>query len=66
MGTFAPIDLGDASGTNLLNTSTLDWEPQLLEVCAPQLADKLGKPVPSYTNVGKIAKYFRERLVFQW
>ncbi len=61
VGKVAPIDLGDGSGTNLLDISTSDWSPTLLHVCAPDLSPKLGKPVQPYANVGKISSYWVQR-----
>lgn len=33
IGRYAPIDLSDASGMNLLNINKKSWEEKLLEVC---------------------------------
>lgn len=49
---------------NLLNIKTKTWDPQLLEACGPNLAKKLGEPVPSKTVVGSISSYFVERWGF--
>lgn len=64
LGDFAPIDLSDGSGTNLLDIRTKDWSDELLEVCATGLREKLGIPVASYTDLGPISKYLIERFGF--
>ncbi|XP_043286890.1 xylulose kinase isoform X2 [Venturia canescens] len=64
LGDFAPVDWSDASGTNLFDIRAKDWNDELLEACSPKLRDKLGKTVPSYTNIGPISPYFVERFGF--
>lgn len=41
------------------------WNQKLLDACGPDLALKLGDPVPSNTNLGPISNYFVERYNFR-
>jgi len=61
----APIDFGDGAGMNLLNLSTLEFDPRLLAATAPELGPKLRKPVPSSTRVSELAGYFVEKYGFK-
>ncbi|WP_269522759.1 xylulokinase [Coraliomargarita parva] len=63
-GADAPIDTGDGAGMNLLNIASWQWDPELLEATAPNLAAKLPGVVPGATAVGKIAPYFIEKFGF--
>ncbi|KAG8189581.1 hypothetical protein JTE90_023651 [Oedothorax gibbosus] len=64
VGKYAPIDLSDASGMNLLDIHTKDWSDICLQACAPALREKLGDPVPSCTVLGSVSSYFIERYGF--
>ncbi|XP_015120128.1 xylulose kinase [Diachasma alloeum] len=64
IGDYAPIDHSDGSGMNLLDIRTKDWSGDLLQICAPNLRDKLGDTVPSYADLGPISNYFVERFGF--
>uniref|UniRef100_A0A8D8RRU0 Xylulose kinase n=1 Tax=Cacopsylla melanoneura TaxID=428564 RepID=A0A8D8RRU0_9HEMI len=64
LGDYAPIDWSDGSGMNLLDINTKTWCPQLLEACAPELATKLGEPVPCNTDLGSVHEYYVERFGF--
>lgn len=64
IGKYAPIDISDASGMNLLNIKSRQWDDNLLNTCAPDLKAKLGDAVPSWTNLGPISRYFTERYGF--
>lgn len=48
----------------MLNITTKKWEQKLLDACGPNLAEKLGEPVPSKTVVGSISSYYVERWGF--
>lgn len=62
LGRFAPIDLSDASGMNLLCLETRDWHDELLRFCGgDRLRALLGKPVPCGEALGKISPYFVNR-----
>ena len=58
IGGHAPIDFGDGAGMNLLNLHTLTWDPAIAEATAPGLLEKLPRPVPTHTIIGKLAPYF--------
>ena len=60
-GRHAPVDPGDASGTNLMDLETNAWWPPALEATAPSLARKLPPIAPSWTIVGEVSRYWRER-----
>ncbi|XP_072173716.1 xylulose kinase-like [Diadema setosum] len=64
LGDYAAIDNSDGSGMNLLDISSKSWSQAALDACAPNLADKLGQPVPSFTNLGSISNYFVDRFGF--
>ncbi|XP_013775046.1 xylulose kinase-like [Limulus polyphemus] len=64
LGDYAAIDFSDGSGMNLLDIRRKDWADECLNACAPDLREKLGKPVPSYTVLGNISPYYVERYGF--
>lgn len=49
---------------NLMDIHTKKWHQPLLDACGPNLAEKLGTPIPSTADVGPVAKYFVERYGF--
>ncbi|KAB0790713.1 hypothetical protein PPYR_14841 [Photinus pyralis] len=64
LGKIAPIDIMEASGTNLMDIKSKTWNETLLDRCGPNLKSKLGDTVPSNTKLGKIAPYFVDRWDF--
>ncbi|KAF8576471.1 actin-like ATPase domain-containing protein [Ramaria rubella] len=66
LGNFAPIEVSDASGMNLMNVLTMKWEDELLEACgSPSLRAKLGEePVPGGSTLGKIGSWWVQRWGF--
>ncbi len=64
IGDYAPIDLSDGSGMNLLDIRKKKWDAKSLTVTAPGLAERLGEPVSSHAVVGKISAQLRRRYGF--
>eukprot|EP00760_Papus_ankaliazontas_P023179 PhM_4_TR196/c0_g1_i1/m.3474/K00854/xylB, XYLB; xylulokinase len=54
-GCYAPIDVSDGSGMNLLNLQTMTWDPRTEGVVPARL---LRSPVPSSTVVGHMCSYW--------
>ena len=63
-GCHAPIDPGDASGTNLMDITTGDWSGEAVRATAPGLEERLPPIRPSSLIVGALAPYWRERYGF--
>ncbi len=57
-GRVAPIDYGDASGTNLLDIRKHDWSNEALDASAPDLRQKLLAPASPETIIGPINPWF--------
>lgn len=57
-GKIAPIDLGDASGMNLLDLDSKDWNQTALDVCGENLKGKLGKAAEADTIISNASHYF--------
>lgn len=64
LGDFAPIDVSDAGGMNLLDITTRTWSQKCLDACAENLKEKLGDPVDCATEVGNVSEYMVERYGF--
>ena len=61
---YAPIDVSDGSGMNLLNIHTKKWEPQLLNTCF-DLENKLGSHIVQGNAIlGSIGSYFIHKFGF--
>lgn len=66
LGDYADVDYADASGMNLMDLKSKEWNSVCLNsLKAPDVESKLGKPVPPHTNLGEISKYFVERFGFR-
>ena len=61
VGRYAPIDLADASGMNLLDIRKHAWDTRLLDNVAPDLRQRLGEPVLSETRLGTVAAYWTSK-----
>ena len=61
VGGDAPVDLGEASGTHLLDLGEGDWSPVGLDATAPGLRMRLPDVRPSSTIAGTLAPYWRAR-----
>eukprot|EP01012_Entosiphon_sulcatum_P048833 TRINITY_DN6737_c0_g1_i1.p1 TRINITY_DN6737_c0_g1~~TRINITY_DN6737_c0_g1_i1.p1 ORF type:complete len:550 (-),score=63.29 TRINITY_DN6737_c0_g1_i1:47-1675(-) len=59
LGSYAPIDVSDGSGMNLLDIHYQTWNKDLLLAVDPAggLVAKLGQPVPSFAGLGTISTY---------
>lgn len=65
LGQYAPVDLSDGSGMNLLDIRQHQWSTDCLNACGEDLAKKLSeKLVYPRTALGTIANYFVEKYGF--
>ncbi len=60
-GTDAPIDPGDASGTNLMDLATRRWWAPALDATAPDLARRLPVITAPDTIAGLLSSYWQRR-----
>jgi xylulokinase len=60
-GHDAPLDPGDASGTNLMDLATASWWPAAMDATAPELARRLPSIASSSTMIGTLAPYWQVR-----
>jgi xylulokinase len=58
-GGHAPLDPGDASGTNLMDLAAGEWWPDALHATAPDLAGRLPSIAPPWTVVGTLSPYWQ-------
>jgi xylulokinase len=61
VGQHAPVDPGDASGTNLMDLTTSSWWPPAMEATASDLQGKLPPIAPSWTVIGRLSPYWQRR-----
>ncbi|XP_062570095.1 xylulose kinase-like isoform X2 [Saccostrea cucullata] len=64
IGDYAPIDLSDGSGMNLLDIRRKKWSPECLQACGSNLSQKLGEPVPSKQVIGNVSQFLIGRYHF--
>jgi len=60
-GADAPLDPGDASGTNLMNLRRNRWSADALNATAPDLGDRLPPIREPWEIAGKLSAYWQKR-----
>jgi xylulokinase len=60
-GGHAPLDPGDASGTNLMDLGACQWWPPAVDSTAGGLALKLPEIAPASAVVGTLSQYWQKR-----
>jgi xylulokinase len=64
---YMPIDYSDASGMNLLDLKSMKWSLDCLKALKlpkEEIIEKLGNPMQSSSNFGKISQYFVNKYGF--
>lgn len=64
IGGYAPIDISDGAGMNLMNISTKRWDKRALDCTGKGLSEKLGPLTASHKPIGRISKYLIARYGF--
>jgi xylulokinase len=61
VGGEAPVDPGDASGTNLMELAARRWWTNGVSATAPDLMARLPAIAPSWTAAGTLSRYWQQR-----
>lgn len=63
-GCNASVDTGDGAGMNLLNVHDWNWDPELVDATAPELAGRLPTIAKGGQTAGVLADYFVQKYGF--